>query len=549
MAGWNNTVPQGVMGTGNAQVFDVNPVAGQFGSQLQNLRRQQEIRAQQHARAWRENQLETSAGRLWATDMAGIEKSFIDRGIELQQKGVDPYGSSKEAMEYQRDKRYVEAKQGFRKSTEERVNEMLKLVNTNPDKYSPEKIREINEYISNTKLDDAFEKNIAPPQLEERFDVNDHLKTIKAIVKEDKYTDKEKGLTIEERAVDEPATQNIILGALTRDPRGAKYAQELTSGFDVPTVREFAPTYKDNVKLVSDYIKGDPQERKRLAAQGILPGTPMMEEYVSDLAQTHTEARKKFDSGMKDLVSASTSGLTLGRKEDPFKEDLSRERLDEQKRHNRVMENRPTGGSGDGEKEYEAPSDVPLHYGTGGKAVTTGRGVVKIHIPEKNFVGATAIDLHNGQPTDITESSNDYEVVSVGNYPILTKDITIQKKNKDGKVISSKTLKKGSLVQDSYAEKYPQNIQEEPRIHVQEKVGTSGVRNRLVDYSYMPKGLTKAQNEALGQFKPAAQSKTTGGKKSATVSQIKALVGKKGYEGYTEKELIEHYKSHGYDIK
>ena len=37
--------------------------------------------------------------------------------------------------------------------------------------------------------------------------------------------------------------------------------------------------------------------------------------------------------------------------------------------------------------------------------------------------------------------------------------------------------------------------------------------------------------------------------KSTTLSTIKSLVGKKGYEGYTEKELIAYYKSLGYQIK
>jgi hypothetical protein len=33
------------------------------------------------------------------------------------------------------------------------------------------------------------------------------------------------------------------------------------------------------------------------------------------------------------------------------------------------------------------------------------------------------------------------------------------------------------------------------------------------------------------------------------MSAIKSLVGTKGYEGYTEKELVDYYKSQGYTIK
>jgi len=37
--------------------------------------------------------------------------------------------------------------------------------------------------------------------------------------------------------------------------------------------------------------------------------------------------------------------------------------------------------------------------------------------------------------------------------------------------------------------------------------------------------------------------------KSVSMQQIKGLVGKKGYEGYSEKELADYYKSQGYEIK
>lgn len=59
--------------------------------------------------------------------------------------------------------------------------------------------------------------------------------------------------------------------------------------------------------------------------------------------------------------------------------------------------------------------------------------------------------------------------------------------------------------------------------------------------------------EAVGIIKPvqqqvAQQSKPSQGK-TTTRSKIKALVGTKGYEGYTEQELIDYYKSQGYTIQ
>lgn len=545
---WTNTVPQGVIGTGNAQVFGVNPVAGQFAGQLQNLRNKQQAEAQQMAKAWRDNQLAASSGRLWAKDMTGIEKGFIDRGIELQQKGVNPYGSSKEALDYQRDKRYVEAQQGYRKAVETQLNDALKRINANPDKYDPKSIREINDFFEKTKLSDAFENNLALPQLTERFDVGEYLKPFKAITQQTVSTDK--NIKTDEKVLDEPATEKMLIGALARDPRGMKYLEELTSGFPLPAIKEFSPTYNENLKKVQDYVKGNPKERERLALQGIIPGTPVMDEYISDLAQSQTQAKKKYDAGIKDLVAASTTDMDLFKKETPFKDpnamtEYQRQSLDLRRQSEARLRAKDAAEGSGGNGNVDVADEVPLYYGPGGKEVAVGKNVVKIHIPKKNFVGANAIDLTTGQPARLTKSSNDYEVVSVGNYPVLTKDIRLR--DSDGK---ERTLKKGSLVQPKYAREYPQNVQEKPFIHVQEKTGTSGSRDRLVDYEYMPKGLTKAQNEALGAFKPASKGSASGeNKKTAQASQIKALVGKPGYEGYTEKELIEYYKSQGYVIK
>jgi hypothetical protein len=44
------------------------------------------------------------------------------------------------------------------------------------------------------------------------------------------------------------------------------------------------------------------------------------------------------------------------------------------------------------------------------------------------------------------------------------------------------------------------------------------------------------------------ESKKETSEKSVSLTNIKGLVGKKGYEGYTEKELVDYYKSQGYKI-
>jgi hypothetical protein len=74
------------------------------------------------------------------------------------------------------------------------------------------------------------------------------------------------------------------------------------------------------------------------------------------------------------------------------------------------------------------------------------------------------------------------------------------------------------------------------------------------------KTMTAAQKAYIAYQKKAndlnsvREKKTTGTqntqpKKTATRAQVKSLVGTKGYEGYTEQELIEYYKRQGYEIK
>lgn len=549
--GWNNTVPLGRAGTGNATIYGDNPVAAQFGNQLAGLRQreyQDELLAQKEAERlagiYRDNALAASEGRLWADQIGGVEQGHIQKGIELQQKGINPYGSSPEALQYQKERRLVQSKQGYRKTTESRLNELNKLIGANPDKYEPEDVKSVNDFFSNTKLEDAYAGNLALPQLRERFNVNDALKGVKAVTRED--VDVNGNIKSDKRFIDTEATENAVLGNIARDPRGQAFINKITSGIPVNELRTFSPKLDENKKRVESEVKGNPMLLVDLAKQGILPDTPQMTEFVDKLAQTQTQAKRKYDNEIQPLIASTAQGITLYDKqtndftEANYRENVRRNNLAD-RRENRLA------SEGSDSETVEVTDKVQLPFGQGGKEVVEGKDVVKLSIPQKNFVGSTAVDLKTGQSTKLKRSSNDYEVVSVGNYPVLNRDIVV--KNNDG---STRTLKKGSLAQPNYASKFPENVTDKPYIHVQEKVGDSKV-DKLVDYSYMPKGLTKAQNEALKGFKPATQTKATPATKTtvktANKSQIKSLVGTKGYEGYTEQELIDYYKSQGYTIK
>jgi hypothetical protein len=352
---WTNTVPDGRIGTGNAQVFGVNPLAGQFANQLGALREQQQLKAQQVAKDWRDFDIAASEGLLWAPEVSGIEKSILDKGIKLKQAGVDPYGSSEEAMQFRRDLAGVKSLQGYRKSAEEQAKETSKYIRQNLDTLDPEDIQKYHDFYKNTSLQDAYGKNLMPPEIRKRFNDEDVLKSLKArTIKEDITLPT--GERAADTVLDVKGTENVVLGAYLGNPRGRDQLLKVTAGLPPRDVQEFAPTYEGNVMQVQSYLEGTPGALEDLAANGILPGTPQMKEYVSDLAAKRASVRKNFDNWLLPKVDRLASGEDVNMVRVAAQPNLGRETLDERIRHNKAMEAKKaaSGGAGEG----NAASDV-----------------------------------------------------------------------------------------------------------------------------------------------------------------------------------------------
>ena len=317
---WTNTVPDGRIGTGNAQVFGVNPLAGQFANQLGALREQQQLKAQQVAKDWRDFDIAASEGLLWAPEMSNAEKTIFDKGGKLKQAGIEPYGSSEEAMQFRRDLAGVKSLQGYRKAAEEQAKEMSKYIRQNLDTHDPEDIQKYHDFFKNTSLKDAYERNLMPPEIRKRFNDEDVLKNLKArTIKEDITLPT--GERTADTVLDMKGTENVVLGAYLGNPRGRDQLLKVTGGLPPRDVQEFAPTYEGNVMQVQSYLEGTPGALEDLAANGILPGTPQMKEYVSDLAAKRASVRKNFDNWLTPKVERLTSGEDIDRVRVAAKED------------------------------------------------------------------------------------------------------------------------------------------------------------------------------------------------------------------------------------
>ncbi len=182
------------------------------------------------------------------------------------------------------------------------------------------------------------------------------------------------------------------------------------------------------------------------------------------------------DMAMKDLVSKRPL-----RKEDIKTEDDWRPRA-------------PRAGGSAGLAGN--PQDIILPYAQG-KASTLARDYVPVSIPNKNFAGSPAWDLNTGKQIPSLQSSSDYEVVGVGNFPII----------KGGHTNTGESVA-NALSQPNFAKNNPNSIQYKAGVHVQKKDPLTGTTDDFViPYERFPDNVknTKAVREAIAKFRPAQQ--------------------------------------------
>jgi hypothetical protein len=166
------------------------------------------------------------------------------------------------------------------------------------------------------------------------------------------------------------------------------------------------------------------------------------------------------------------------------------------------------GGGGNGSS---TPMNIPY---ANGKATVGFDEYVPISLSKKNFAGSVSIDLKTGKPGKTLPSSNDYEVVGVGNAPIIRGD--------------SKAKKElwGTISQPNFAKQNPDAVQKTPIIHVQipAKGEFGEAEDYFVPYNRLPENVknSKQVREALGKFKPASI-KPKAQQPKAKVSQKKAI--------------------------
>lgn len=215
-----------------------------------------------------------------------------------------------------------------------------------------------------------------------------------------------------------------------------------------------------------------------------------IKQQYKDLFDQYPEEQAKAlaiqDLASKRPIQTSRNQLVMDVKEDNWKEKAL---------FNEMLRRSRGGDSGGGEE----PIDLEIPFGSpknGG--VVQAKGFVKVPMANKNFAGSEGIDMYTGQPKKLTESSNRYNVVGVGNFDVASKDL----RDNNGKII-----KRGSLVQGNFASKNPGMVTKKPMIQV--RLGNDeDAENILIPYDRMPQNLTKKDKQILGSFKPSSGSQS-----------------------------------------
>jgi hypothetical protein len=187
--------------------------------------------------------------------------------------------------------------------------------------------------------------------------------------------------------------------------------------------------------------------------------------------------------------------------------------------------------SGGGENIFSQPIElnIPFAQETKAPGSLNVKDYVKLPLSKQNFAGSGYIELATGKPSStVLESSNDYEVVGVGNFPFIKKGS-----------VTDKSLE-GALSQKTFAEKNPNAIELKPMVHVQRNTAKGQKEDLLIPYDRLP--ASSKVKKGLTNFTPASGSKPTPGVPAATRAEWKAA-------GWSDSDINEGIKQKVIKVK
>lgn len=429
------TPTRGAVIFGNPNQDLVKNTIGMMESERQRVAKERAQQAQQLANSWRQNALTASSGRLWSDEIGKIEQDHLLKGEQLMASGIDPYSSTDpRAVQYRQERLQVEGMQNFRKNIEKEYSAINTLVQRDPNKWRPEDLKQLNDFVSGTKFKDIYEQSISLPQVRERFNVTDALKGYKAPVKQEVSV--KDGQKRDVTYVDRNEAERGILSRLNQSPGGQEYLSSITGGYTPSQLRNAPDDLEGASRLIEGFYDSNPAFREELATMGITSkNDPRYSQVIQEEAQNLLDSKQKYNQEIEGLIDQASGGVRTSNKVTPdyteARERRSRQShyMQVQRFNERFMTKSTGSGSSSSEESYSPSRKEYIAYGDEG---SMGKAPVYGYTPFNaagvEFVGNGMIDLETGKaaPDQAVVSGT---VVALGNIPSGKNNRALSKEN------------------------------------------------------------------------------------------------------------------------
>ena len=304
---YTNSVPLGEAGTGSAFLLGESQAANRYLQEQDYQRRlaeqQRQRDAQQLAQDWQRNALKVEGGLYWNNEFNKRINDHIQKGIQLRNMGVNPYGyntdpnAQKAQEEYVLESAALERDMGSRKTLEGELKKRFELLKANPDKYDPQSIAELNNVVSG---DFRNALNSGLPNLQERYNP---LSVVQKVTPSQSTTERVVGnQRIKSTGINKAETLNSIQSALAADPQSQRWVSQLTGGYTIPQLQRIPNTLEGIKTSITRQYDGNPVLREELAKQGITnKNSAQYRDFVNAEANKLFGAKQRWNDELENL--------------------------------------------------------------------------------------------------------------------------------------------------------------------------------------------------------------------------------------------------------
>lgn len=315
-----NDVPLGRAGTGAAVILPESNAANllmdniaQNRQMAQYNRKLQQDQAAAMAKSYQDNALKAQAGRLWNPEVQTLINNHVQQGIDYRKQGFDIYNPNPNDQnqlaaheQYMLDRQKLLNLTNQQKAYNTDFDSTMKLVDANPDKYTPESIKSLNDFVANNKFQDVVSKGLRFPQLEETFDrEKDVISKIHPSTIEQTVTDKDGNKT----QVTKPVMANIQYQAASTYAANPKARKDLEKKMGLPMADLLHTTDPDEVRqALDDSYRTDPDKLKLLPAAGIKSfDSPEYKTFLDNQVKHQINAENIYNNEIEDVTKKVAS--------------------------------------------------------------------------------------------------------------------------------------------------------------------------------------------------------------------------------------------------